>query len=83
MICPNCGASGRGSKAVLSTRPSHGGTVTRYTKCNICNFLYFTCEFVIDSTSVSCRGGHYHASSKMIDAVFSTLDAHGLEQDDA
>jgi hypothetical protein len=31
----------------------------------------------------NCRGGHYHASSKMIDAVFSTLDAHGLEQNDA
>lgn len=83
MICPNCGASGRGTKTVLSTRPSHGGTVTRYTKCKSCNYLYFTCEFVIDSTSVSCRGRHYRASSEMIDAVYLRLSEHGLEQADA
>ena len=83
MICPNCGDSGRGTKTVLSTRPSHGGTVTRYTKCKSCNYLYFTCEFLIDSTSVSCRGGHYHASSTMIDAVSAALVDYGLEQADA
>jgi transcriptional regulator NrdR family protein len=82
LICPNCGDSGRGTKTVLSTRPSHGGTVTRYTKCKSCNYLYFTCEFVIDSTSVNCRG-HYHASPTMIDAVYSKLREYGLEQADA
>ena len=81
MICPNCGASGRGTKKVLSTRHSHGGTVTRQIKCKSCNYLYFTSEFVIDRALVSCRGGHYHASSKMIDAVSAALVDHGLEQD--
>jgi len=83
LICPNCGASGRGTKKVLSTRQSYRGTVTRQIKCRCCNYLYFTSEFVIDRNLAKCRGGHYHASSKMIDAVFSTLDAHGLEQNDA
>lgn len=83
MICPNCGASGRGTKKVLSTRHSHGGTVTRQIKCRSCNYLYFTSEFVIDRVLVNCRGGHYHASSTMINAVHSTLHEHGLEQNDA
>jgi transcriptional regulator NrdR family protein len=82
LICPNCGVSGRGTKKVLSTRPSHGGTVTRQIKCKSCNHLFFTSEFVIDRMLVSCRDGHYHASSKMIDAVFSTLEEYGLEQND-
>ena len=82
MICPNCGDSGRGTKTVLSTRPSHGGTVTRYTKCKSCNYLYFTCEFVIDSALVSCVH-HYRASSEMIDAVSAALVDYGLEQADA
>jgi transcriptional regulator NrdR family protein len=83
LICPNCGASGRGTKKVFSTRHSHGGTVTRQIKCRSCNYLYFTSEFVIDRMLVNCRGGHYHASSTMIDAVSATLREHGLEQDDA
>ena len=74
MICPNCGASGRGTKKVLSTRQSYGGTVTRQIKCKSCNFLYFTSEFVIDREMVCCRNGHYHASSTMIDRVRSVID---------
>jgi transcriptional regulator NrdR family protein len=83
LICPNCGASDRGTKKVLSTRNSHGGTVTRQIKCRLCNYLYYTSEFVIDRTLVNCRGGHYHASSKMIDAVSAALVDHGLERNDA
>jgi transcriptional regulator NrdR family protein len=83
LICPNCGASGRGTKKVFSTRHSHGGTVTRQIKCRSCNYLYFTSEFVIDRNLAKCRGGHYHASSKMIDAVLATLRDYGLEQNDA
>ena len=56
MICPNCGASGRGTKKVLSTRHSHRGTVTRQDAAACC--LYASEQAMVQAhQAVQAMGG--------------------------
>jgi transcriptional regulator NrdR family protein len=72
MICPQCGASGRGVVKVISTRISHEVAMTRVRKCSECSVLSYSVEIPVERGHVHCST-HYHARKSVVQRLISAL----------